>query len=121
MVQLILELKSISAGETAVIPDLFYVSARDPVMRVGWLTYCLQDTMSRENVILNQPKRHWFTESLEDEGELRYRDRRLRSIWRGSMKCTVEAEHETGWKDTVHAKLLDDAIEDLPAVSRRNM
>lgn len=77
--------------------------------------------MCRENTILNQPKRHWFVKEDGAEDEVRYRDRRLRSIWSSSLECTRRSEHEAGWNDSVHGPLLDEALYDISIIARRNM
>jgi hypothetical protein len=71
--------------------------------------------------LVSQPESRWFTDSVEDSDELRFRDWQLRRLWRRSIQCTERQEHEAGWNDSVHGPLLYDTFTDVSSVTARNM
>ncbi|KAK1974334.1 hypothetical protein LZ30DRAFT_608268 [Colletotrichum cereale] len=76
----------------------------------------------------NQPRDAWFYTASSDESTQQssfdsdmYTYRRLCKIREKAIRCGTQMEHEAGWNDSVHAPLLEVALDDEPSVSYRNV
>ncbi|KAL2158729.1 hypothetical protein VTH06DRAFT_4211 [Thermothelomyces fergusii] len=100
---LALDLNKIANGKQPLIPDIF------------------QSSMRAEAGILNQPLPEWFYQANDDPAELTAVHREMQRIHRNSEKCETRMEHEPGWNDLVHSRVLEEALEGQADVDFRNI
>lgn len=136
VLELVANLQEIGSGECAVIPDTVATSVRasgGPGTRVPnrWF-YPLRDsselpTTTKDNTHVDTVSEEGTTSEGREykvkdiEMEVFYQHRMLYEIWESSKRCERELEHEPGWNDGVHSRIISEALRGQPSVRHRNM
>lgn len=110
VLDLLRDLISISSGKQAVIPSIFKGS-----LPSSWL----YDPNNDDGLFF--PLEDDQNDGSEQDFALRHRHAILRDVCDQSRFCESRIEHEAGWNELVHSRLLSDALGGLASVHFRNI